>query len=53
MSLTSLPDDEIDRLYRIEALAKEYKYALEWQGGSDAEWEERFTAAQEALFKEL
>lgn len=53
MSLTSLPDDEIDRLYRIEALAKEYKNALEWQDGSDDEWQDRLTTAREALFKEL
>ncbi len=46
-------DDEFERLYRIEALAKEYKAALQYQGGSDFEWEDRLDAAQRALFKEL
>lgn len=44
---------EFERLYRLEMLAKEYKAAYEWQGGSDAEWEDRLNAAQRALFEEL
>lgn len=52
-SYTPILDEEFERLYRLEALAKEYKDALEWQDGSDAEWQDRLTAAREALFKEL
>ncbi len=44
---------ELARLWRLETLARRYKAAYQWQGGTDAEWDERLDLAQRALFEEL
>ena len=44
---------ELSRLWRLETLTRRYKAAYQWQGGTDAEWEERLDLAKITLFEEL
>jgi hypothetical protein len=53
LSLTTIPEDEVERLYRIETLAMGYKRVMEDSDMPDAEWEARQRETQQLLFEAL